>query len=177
MEDLETRELYFLVAEFLDRTPCQAAAQALKRELYEHRLLGSEHTWTGEALPATFETLRSRYALPPGQLLRHLRTVALAPGGGAVRSLLIAPPREDGTRKIAKALVETCHELRIVKAELRALDAREAFDCGLAGPARVDAGGRGKCHSHALAPLSARSGKSRWGGGRPPTTTCVYTSA
>ena len=135
----DDREIYFLVAEFLERTPCQAAAQALKRELLEHRLLGSEHTWTGEALPATFETLRSRYALPPGQLLRHLRSTALATGGGAAGSLLIAPPREDSTRKIAKPLVETCYELRIVKAELRALDAREAFDCGLAGPGCADA--------------------------------------
>ena len=65
----DDREIYFLVAEFLERTPCQAAAQALKRELLEHRLLGSEHTWTGEALPHLHED---------GVLVEGLRRLLLA---------------------------------------------------------------------------------------------------
>ena len=91
-------------------------------------------TWTARWLTIAVETLRSPIrATTHGALAAPEEHCARNRRVSPPDLLLIAPPRGGAPAQNSKPLVEACYELRIVKAELLALDAREAFDCGLAG--------------------------------------------
>eukprot|EP00939_MAST-03C_sp_MAST-3C-sp1_P000195 g195.t1 len=70
-------ELYFLIADFLTRySPCSRAAQALREEVREHKLLPQTTMFSGSVRSATYEDMRMNFpTLPSDYLLRLLRTL------------------------------------------------------------------------------------------------------
>uniref|UniRef100_A0A8C4HYF5 PH-interacting protein n=1 Tax=Dicentrarchus labrax TaxID=13489 RepID=A0A8C4HYF5_DICLA len=55
------RELYFLIARFLEAGPCQKAAETLIMEVEEKELLPKRLDWTGQEHPGTYENLVKLY--------------------------------------------------------------------------------------------------------------------
>ena len=99
-------ELYFLIANFLDRaSPCSNAAKALREDLSRHQLLGTAVDWTGATRSANFEDWRRRYfKLPDDQLVRLLNqresllSEAVKPHGAELKPSLLSPvtPKVEG---------------------------------------------------------------------------------
>ncbi|XP_069462392.1 PH-interacting protein isoform X2 [Ambystoma mexicanum] len=64
-------ELYFLIARFLDDSPCQEAAEALIREVQQKQLLPRRIDWTGREHPRSYQGLVNYYRhLAPDHLLQ-----------------------------------------------------------------------------------------------------------
>ncbi|XP_013385977.1 bromodomain and WD repeat-containing protein 3 [Lingula anatina] len=70
-------ELYFLIARFLASGPCHRAAEALKQELQEHKLLPKRIDWEGREHPRSFENLIETNKHIPAD---HLKRVCLRLG-------------------------------------------------------------------------------------------------
>uniref|UniRef100_A0A8C9XL01 PH-interacting protein n=1 Tax=Sander lucioperca TaxID=283035 RepID=A0A8C9XL01_SANLU len=71
LNSCNSRELYFLIARFLEAGPCQKAAETLIREVEEKELLPIRLDWTGQEHPGTYENLVKLYRhISPDHLLQ-----------------------------------------------------------------------------------------------------------
>ncbi|XP_065578640.1 PH-interacting protein-like [Artemia franciscana] len=79
-------ELFFLIARFLERSPCQTTFQLLKEELVAHQLLPPRLDWQGGQHQQTFDELKRKYSyIGPEHLLELCRSYGNEQGnaGGA----------------------------------------------------------------------------------------------
>lgn len=89
------RELYFLIAKFLENGPCQKSAKVLKNELTNHKILPKRIDWEGDEHDQSFYELEQKFPhIGPRHLLEICKRIGpildreFKPNVPGVRSLL-----------------------------------------------------------------------------------------
>ncbi|CAM9756967.1 unnamed protein product, partial [Choristocarpus tenellus] len=130
-----TAELYFLIANFLtNASPCSRAAEVLREELRERKLLGEAYDWQSNARPASFEDFHGRHKSLPGDQLGRLvsqyllddNRASTSGGPASARSLIsrVLPfgmSREKiqmAKLELAERVLKACSQLMHIRKEI-----------------------------------------------------------
>ncbi|XP_018496053.1 bromodomain and WD repeat-containing protein 3 [Galendromus occidentalis] len=96
-EQLADSELYYLIAKFLEGGPCKRAAQAIREEIDEHKLLSQRTDWIGNKHDITVQYMERLCPIESDYLLRLCENLCTALNTAVPTALAKAPRTLLGT--------------------------------------------------------------------------------